>query len=130
MNKYIEVSPDVRKEILRAFKLTAGMVSLALNFKNDSPTSERVRKFALQKGGVVKVVLDEKNQPPYQNVYDRENAVIRLIFSPITEIVIDMKTGVTSLIDKNKVIERHEKLYVTELLQLQNRASILANANK
>lgn len=59
MKKYISVPNHIKRELRTIFNCTKEMVWMALNFKSDSDLAQRIRKLALDKGGVI---FDESKQ--------------------------------------------------------------------
>ncbi len=53
MKKYITVPNEIKVELRDVFGCTKETVWKALNFKSDSPRAKRIRKHAIDKGGVV-----------------------------------------------------------------------------
>lgn len=56
MKKYIDVTREVRQDIMAAFNVTGKMVYYALNFdakRGESDKAKRIRVYAKQKGGIV-----------------------------------------------------------------------------
>ncbi len=52
MTKYISVPNPIKREIKAVFDCTREMVWKALNYQSDSDLARRIRKFAVDKGGV------------------------------------------------------------------------------
>lgn len=59
MKKYISVPNETKRELRTIFHCSKEMVWMALNFKSDSDLAKKIRKLALDKGGVV---FDESKQ--------------------------------------------------------------------
>ena len=62
MKKYIDVTREVRQDIMAAFNVTGKMVYYALNFdakRGESDKAKRIRVYAKQKGGIVMIVAPE-----------------------------------------------------------------------
>lgn len=59
MKKYISVPNETKRDLRTIFSCTKEMVWMALNFKSDSDLAKRIRKLALDKGGVI---FDESKQ--------------------------------------------------------------------
>lgn len=51
--KYISVPNQTKRDLRVIFKCTKEMVWQALNYKSDSDLAKRIRKIALDKGGVI-----------------------------------------------------------------------------
>lgn len=50
--RQIAVSGDTREFLMKAFKVTSVMVWKSLNYKSNSDLAKRIRKLALERGGV------------------------------------------------------------------------------
>lgn len=59
MKKYISVPNETKRSLRKTFDCTKEMVWQALNYKSDSDLAKRIRKLALEKGGVI---YDESKQ--------------------------------------------------------------------
>lgn len=59
MKKYISVPNETKRELRTIFHCSKEMVWIALNFKSDSDLAKKIRKLALDKGGVI---FDESKQ--------------------------------------------------------------------
>lgn len=59
MKKYISVPNETKRDLRTIFKCTKEMVWMALNFKSESDLAKRIRKLAIDKGGVI---FDESKQ--------------------------------------------------------------------
>lgn len=59
MKKYISVPNETKRDLRKVFNCTKEMVWMALNYKSDSDLAKRIRKFAIDKGGVI---FDESKQ--------------------------------------------------------------------
>lgn len=65
--KQIEVTKEARKEIKAAFKCSDMAIWRALSFALDTPLSLRIRKFAMQKGGVLLLLT-----PAMETIHDKD----------------------------------------------------------
>lgn len=60
MAKKIEVTPEVRKQMIEEMELACDMtVYNALNYTSDSPSAKMIRRRAIELGGKQWVTLDE-----------------------------------------------------------------------
>lgn len=59
MKKYISVPNETKRDLRTIFKCTKEMVWIALNFKSESELAQKIRKIAIDKGGVI---FDESKQ--------------------------------------------------------------------
>ena len=53
IQRYIEVKPEVRKDIIQELGITCGGLSYALRYKRDGEISRRARELAIAQGGIV-----------------------------------------------------------------------------
>lgn len=53
MKKYISVPNETKRDLRTIFHCTKEMVWMALNFKSDSDLAKKIRKLAIDKGGVI-----------------------------------------------------------------------------
>lgn len=73
MEKYIHVTKDVRLYLAKTFNVSDKTVWNALNFdkkRGETDCAKRIRKFALQKGGIVMVVV-----PEVEVLYDYDGVI-------------------------------------------------------
>ena len=59
MKKYIHLKKEDREFIAKAFGITPRMVFSAVHFESDSELARKVRKLALDRGGIVMVEVPE-----------------------------------------------------------------------
>ena len=70
MKKYIDVTREIRQDIMAAFNVTGKMVYYALNYdakRGESDKAKRIRVYAKQKGGIVMV-----EAPEVETIHDAE----------------------------------------------------------
>ncbi len=60
MKRYIEVTPTLRRQLQSTFQCTPRTVYNALNYVADTPIQQRIRRHAIQKGGIPMVAFTEE----------------------------------------------------------------------
>lgn len=98
MGKYISLSKEGRKKIVEIFKISKGMVSLALNFKVDSVLTRRVQYSAIKHyGGELRMDL-----PIEDTIHDSNGCMVQR-FKNGYKLILDKHTGKTIILDKDRV---------------------------
>jgi hypothetical protein len=98
MGKYISLSKEGRKKIMEIFKISKGMVSLALNFKVDSVLTRRVQYSAIKHyGGELRMDL-----PIEDTIHDSNGCMVQR-FKNGYKLILDKHTGKTTILDKDRV---------------------------
>lgn len=119
MKKYIAVTTEVRADIIKAFKVDRKTVNNALSFRLDSPLCRRLRKFAMQKGGVVMVAAEEM-----ECIFDSEGNMTQL-FPNGAIMEINKKTGHADVYMNGEVIIHVDDIHAREIEALQQSAMAL-----
>ena len=95
MGKYISLSKEGRKKIMEIFKISKGMVSLALNFKVDSVLTRRVQYSAIKHyGGELRMDL-----PIEETIHDSNGGMVQR-FKNGCGFVLNKHTGETGILNK------------------------------
>lgn len=114
VRKQIEVTPETRKEIKRAFQCSDMAMWRALSFALDTDLSRRIRKMALMKGGVVLCIT-----PEIETIHDA-NGYMRQYFSNGAMIEVDKNTGTAEVVNRNgDVMEHIDDCSIKQLNDLQ-----------
>ena len=99
MGKYISLSKEGRKKIMEIFKISKGMVSLALNFKVDSVLTRRVQYLAIKHyGGELRIDL-----PIEETIHDSNGSMVQR-FKNGCGLILDKHTGETTILDKDRAL--------------------------
>lgn len=117
MKKYIDVTKEVRQDIMAAFKVTGKMVYYALNFdakRGESEKAKRIRVYAKQKGGVVMVVT-----PEVETIHDA-NGYMRQYFPNGAMIECNKTNGNVDVFYKGKKMKSYEDVKIKELEEIQS----------
>lgn len=117
MKKYIDVTKEVRQDIMAAFKVTGKMVCYALNFdakRGESEKAKRIRVYAKQKGGVVMVVT-----PEVETIHDA-NGYMRQYFPNGAMIECNKANGNVDVFYKGQKMKSYEDVKIKELEEIQS----------
>lgn len=117
MKKYIDVTKEVRQDIMAAFKVTGKMVYYALNFdakRGESEKAKRIRVYAKQKGGVVMVVT-----PEVETIHDAKG-YMRQYFPNGAMIECNKANGNVDVFYKGQKMKSYEDVKIKELEEIQS----------
>lgn len=123
MEKYIHVTKDVRLCLAKTFNVSDKTVRNALSFdkkRGETDCAKRIRKFALQKGGIVMVVV-----PEVEVLYDYDG-VINQYFPNGAKLESDKNTGDTELFYKGERVARWENIKLRDMDTIQQLAAGLS----
>lgn len=116
MEKYIHVTKEVRQCLAKTFNVSDKTVWNALSFdkkRGETDCAKRIRKFALQKGGIVMVVA-----PEVEVLYDYDG-VINQYFPNGAKLESDKNTGDTELFYKGERVARWENIKLRDMDTIQ-----------
>ena len=116
MEKYIHVTKEVRQCLAKTFNVSDKTVWNALSFdkkRGETDCAKRIRKFALQKGGIVMVVA-----PEVEVLYDYDG-VINQYFPNGAKLESDKNTGDTELFYKGERVARWEDIKLRDMDTIQ-----------
>lgn len=116
MEKYIHVTKEVRQCLAKTFNVSDKTVRNALGFdkkRGETDCAKRIRKFALQKGGIVMVVV-----PEVEVLYDYDG-VINQYFPNGAKLESDKNTGDTELFYKGERVARWEDIKLRDMDTIQ-----------
>lgn len=123
MEKYIHVTKDVRLCLAKTFNVSDKTVRNALSFdkkRGETDCAKRIRKFALQKGGIVMVVA-----PEVEVLYDYDG-VINQYFPNGAKLESDKNTGDTELFYKGECVGRWDNIKLRDMDTIQQLAAGLS----
>lgn len=116
MEKYIHVTKEVRQCLAKTFNVSDKTVRNALSFdkkRGETDCAKRIRKFALQKGGIVMVVA-----PEVEVLHDYDG-VINQYFPNGAKLESDKNTGDTELFYKGERVARWENIKLRDMDTIQ-----------
>lgn len=123
MEKFITATKETRELITKAFRgISRQTLWRALHFEDmakGTDTERRIRKMALNRGGVVMVVT-----PEMETMHDADG-FMRQYFPNEAMIEADKTTGTVTLFFKGEPVAQYEKPLISDLLDIQERAKSL-----
>lgn len=121
MKKYIHVTKEVRQELAEVFKVCDRAVWNALSFdkeRGETDRAKRIRKFALQKGGIVMVV-----SPEMETLHDSDDYMRQYLPNDVMLEFSKKKEDAGCYVYHKGVIVRHyDKVMVSDIPTIQNYA--------
>lgn len=116
MEKYIDVTKEVRQKAMKVFDVTERSLMNALKFdsqRGNSDKAKRIRQYAWQNGGVTMVVSKE-----VETIHDCDG-YMRQYFPKGAIMEIDKKSGDASIYFNGEKIVSFENVFVWQLDLLQ-----------
>ena len=109
---------------MKTFNCTHKHVWAAITFRANSDSAKRIRKLALQRGGI----LIDGNAPKAEPAYDTANRIMTQPFGNRISIMANFANGVVRLINGNAIVEELNNPSLEQFMQMQQRAQKLANS--
>lgn len=123
MEKFITATKETREQIIKAFRgISRQTLWRALHFEDmtkGTDTERRIRKMALNRGGVVMVV-----SPEMETMHDADG-YMRQYFPNGAMIEADKSTGTIALIFKGAQVAEYENPQISDLFDIQEHAKSL-----
>ena len=119
MKKYIDVTAKQREAVLRVFKVSGRMLRYALSYDPQygrSDTARRIRKAALEQGGV------ERYDVTCEEGFFDSAGNLRQLFRNGAELLIEKSTGAARVLYRGKTVITAESVRISEVEALQNAA--------
>ncbi len=113
MGKYIDLNPKGRKHLRETFRVSAGTVSDALNFKTNTDLSRKLCHVALtQLGGEKRIDL-----PIAETIHDHAGFMTQ-VFENGVVLTVNKKTGYTTIVNKYGDLIKEEDIKSLEDLDI------------
>ena len=116
MKRFIAVTSETRKFLVKTFKVDVRTVRNALSFSYESDTCRRIRKLALQRGGEIMVTSRE-----IETIHDADGMMKQLLPNGAV-IEFNKKTGNAIVYYKGEPRIHVENIGVKEISALQKSA--------
>lgn len=114
---YIDLSMEERERMAKDFMVSEKMVYYALSYKKDSDLAKRLRKIAIERGGVRMLSV-----PEIETIHDCRGQM-RQYFPNGAMIEIDKKDGRAVVVWHGDVVAELADCYVTDIPELQSLAA-------
>lgn len=117
--KYIHITREDRKFIMKALGVTERMVFKGIRFESDSDLAKKVRKLAMDRGGIVMIVI-----PEVETLHDHDN-VTRQYFPNGALVELDRNDGTGYVIFNGKTVKTYKNVAVKEINGIHEYAAAL-----
>lgn len=119
MKKYIHITKEDRKFIMKALGVTERMVFKGIRFESDSDLAKKVRKLAMDRGGIVMVEI-----PEIECLFDADR-YMRQYLPNNTLLEFSFDDGGCDVFHKGEKVRRYENVVVSDIKNIQNWALAL-----
>lgn len=122
MKKYIHITKEDRKFIMKALGITERTVFNAIRFdskRGDTELARKVRKLAMDRGGIVMVEL-----PEVETLHDADG-YMRQYLPNDTLLEFSREDGGCDVFHKGEKVRRYENVVVSDIKNIQNWALAL-----
>jgi hypothetical protein len=119
MKKYIHITREDREFIMKALGVTERMVFKGICFESDSDLAKKVRKLAMDRGGIVMLEI-----PEIETLHDADG-YMRQYLPNDTLLEFSLEDGGCDVYHKGEKVRRYENVMVNDIQNIQNWASAL-----
>lgn len=126
VTRQIAVTKENREFLSRAFKITSVMVWKALNYKSDTTLAKKIRKVAIERGGVELVICPVGKNPMdcVETLHDSDG-YMRQYFPNGAMVEFSKEDGTGNVFFKGESCQHYEDVRVSEIESIQNYAMAL-----
>lgn len=119
MKKYIHLKKEDREFIAKAFGITPRMVFSAVHFESDSELARKVRKLAMDRGGIVMV-----EAPEAETLFDADGYMRQRLGNGVL-LEFNLQDSSCVVLHKGESVRKYENVLIREIPQIQTWASAL-----
>lgn len=119
MKKQVTVTRENREFLEKAFNVSSVMIWKALSFESDSDLARRIRKLAIERGGVTLLSL-----PEIETFHDYNNFMRQYLPNGVL-LEFNKNDGTGSVFLRGKEVRRYENVMVSGINDIQNWAMTL-----
>ena len=119
MKKYIHLKKEDREFIAKALGITPRMVFSAVHYESNSELARKVRKLAMERGGIVMV-----EAPEAETLFDADGYMRQRLSNGVL-LEFNMRDSSCEVLHKGESVRRYENVLVREIPQIQDWASAL-----
>lgn len=124
MKRFINVTKEVRQELAKVFNVGDRAVWNALSYdkeRGETDRAKRIRKFALQKGGIVRVV-----SPELETLHDSDDYMRQYLPNDVMlEFSKKKEDAGCEVYHKGVKVRHYDKVMVSDIPEIQNWAATL-----
>lgn len=127
MKKQILIDRAEKGYLQKLFDCTNVMVWKALTFESDSDLAKRIRKAAVERGGVLTGVKIPQNKViELETTYQTAEKTMTQTFGTRVKIIVYTKQNLTVVLVDDQVKMKQENLSIPEFMKLQNEVKRIA----
>lgn len=119
MKKYIHIQKKDREFIMKALDITERMVFKGIRFESDTELAKRIRKLAMDRGGIVMVEV-----PEMETLFDADG-YMRQYLPNNTLLEFSFEDGGCDVFHKGEKVRRYENVVVSDIKNIQSWALAL-----
>ncbi|MCF0190829.1 MAG: hypothetical protein HUJ96_06155 [Marinilabiliaceae bacterium] len=119
VKKFVTVSKEKREWLVKAFQVSGVMVWKALTFESNSPLAQRIRKAAMNHGGILMVCA-----PEFSTMHDSDG-YMRQYFPNGVMVEFHKKNNTAAVMHKGRVIKIYDHVLVSDISAIQEYAKSL-----
>lgn len=122
MKKYIHIKREDREFIAKAFGITERSVFNAIRFddrRGETELARKVRKLAMERGGIVMVEI-----PEIETLHDADGYMRQYLPNDVL-LEFSREDGGCDVFHKGMKVRHYENVLVKDIPEIQNRASTL-----
>lgn len=121
MKRYIHIKKADREFIMKSLKVTERMVYYAIRFATDTDLARRIRKLAMERGGIIMVVI-----PEAETLYDADGYMRQYLPNGVLlEFEKEVGNGGCNVYLKGDMVRRYDNVQVRDIPEIQNWAATL-----
>lgn len=119
MKKQVTVTRENREFLEKAFKVSSVMIWKALTFESDSDLARRIRKLAIERGGIEMCFC-----PVLETMHDSDGYMRQYLPNGVL-LEFNKNDGTGSVLFRGKEMRRYENVMVSGINDIQNWAMTL-----
>lgn len=119
MKKYIHITKEDRKFIMKALNVTERMVFLGICYERDTELARKIRKLAIDRGGIVMVEI-----PEIECLFDADG-YMRQYLPNNTLLEFSFEDGGCDVYHNGEKVRRYENVAVNSIKGIQDWAMAL-----
>lgn len=121
MERYIHIKKEDREFIMKALRVTERMVYYAIRFEKDTDLARRIRKLAMERGGIVMAVI-----PEAETLFDADGYMRQYLPNGVLlEFEKEAGNGGCNVYLKGDMVRRYDNVQVRDIPAIQSWAAAL-----
>lgn len=121
MKRYIHIKKADREFIMKSLKVTERMVYYAIRFATDTDLARRIRKLAMERGGIIMAVI-----PEAETLYDADGYMRQYLPNDVLlEFEKEAGNGGCDVFHKGVKVRHYDNVAVRDIPAIQDWAATL-----